>query len=51
MNDLDTKDEEDIYEPEELALKEMEKLGFPLEPEDEAMMEQKFHFFIGFKEQ
>lgn len=45
MDEFDRNDEEDLYEPEELALKEMEKLGFPIEPEDEATMEQKLSFF------
>lgn len=45
MDEFDRKDEEDTYEPEELALREMEKLGFPIEPEDEATMEQKLKLF------
>lgn len=44
IDDLDKKDEEMLYEPEELALKEMIKLGFPIEPEDDEHLEQRvFH--------
>lgn len=46
IDEMDRKDEEDMYEPEELALQQMEKLGFPIEPEDEALMEQKFLLYL-----
>lgn len=49
LDEQDRKEEEDFYEPEELALQEMEKMGFPIEPEDEGTMEQKFHFFFFLK--
>lgn len=41
VNEADKKEEEELYEPEEIALKHMEKLGFPIEPEDEPEMAQK----------
>lgn len=42
IDDMDKNEEEALYEPEEIALKEMVKLGFPIEPEDDDLIEQRY---------
>lgn len=46
ISEADQREENDLYEPEELMLREMEKLGFPIEPEDEPEMAQKYEIWV-----
>jgi len=44
IDDLDREAEEAIYEPEEMALKKLQELGFPMEAEDEDYIENRVFY-------
>lgn len=41
LNDQDDREEEQSFDPEEMALKRLQEIGLPIEPEDENYLEQR----------
>lgn len=41
LNDIDANSEEDYLDPEDIAIAKLQELGFPVEAEDEELIEQR----------